>query len=297
MSFYAYAPYTANGATQTFAVPFPYLKKADVQVFVNGVADLTFTWPSTVTVTLTAMPANGAVVLVKRVTPRTANVNFYDASTLTESNLNSNTTQLIYLIQEQLDAAALCLSIATDGTWDGQSRRLTSIVNPTAAQDAATKAYVDLGNAATLAAQAAAAASQAAAAASQAAAATSETNAANSAASLSGTSASSLLIGTGAKAFVTQAGKLFPVGVMLLLSSHATPANYMHGQVTSYAGTALGVNVIDVGGAGTFADWDITVSGTQGSTGAAGAGGVSPQVADNAATTIITYSTLSAWGV
>lgn len=117
-----------------------------------------------------------------------------------------------------------------------------------------------------------------AAAASAAAADISATNAANSAASaaassaanLQGTSTTSLAIGTGSKVFTTQAGMAFTVGRFVLVVSAANPANYMHGQVTAYSGTSLTVNVTNTGGTGTLNDWNITVSGTQGSQGPAG---------------------------
>lgn len=134
-----------------------------------------------------------------------------------------------------------------------------------------TSAATQATNAATSAT--AAATSAAAAASSATAAATSETNAAASAAKLSGTSSTSVAIGTGSKAFTTQSGKFFDVGNWLLIASDADESNYMHGQVTAYSGTSLTVNVTNTGGSGTFADWVITVSGTRGATGATGATG------------------------
>jgi len=58
-------------------------------------------------------------------------------------------------------------------------------------------------------------------------------------------------------------------------ASAANPANFMHGQVTSYndVSGALVLNVLDVGGAGTFADWSITLSAPQGAPGTTGASG------------------------
>lgn len=82
-----------------------------------------------------------------------------------------------------------------------------------------------------------------------------------------GTSTTSLSITVASKVFVTQSDKFFDVGRWLLITSDADPANYMHGQVTSYSGTALTVNVTNIGGSGTLGDWDITVSGTQGAEG------------------------------
>lgn len=120
-------------------------------------------------------------------------------------------------------------------------------------------------------AQTAAVAAQAGAETAKTNAETAATSAALSAAKLQGTSTTSVAIGTGSKAFITQADKFFDVGVWLLIASEANETNYMHGQVTAYSGTSLTVNVTNVGGSGTFADWDITVGGTRGATGAPGA--------------------------
>lgn len=128
---------------------------------------------------------------------------------------------------------------------------------------------------------AAAAASAAAASTSETNAATSETNAANSASlaqsyvnALTSTSTTSLTIGTGAKVFTTQINKGYAAGQFFSAISAANSANYMHGTVTSYVGTTLTVNVTDIGGSGTLSDWNLSVSGSQGSIGPAGPGSV-----------------------
>lgn len=97
------------------------------------------------------------------------------------------------------------------------------------------------------------------------------TAAAAFAAGLVGTSTSSLTIAIAPKTFTTQASKQFAAGQFVLAVSAANNANYMHGQVTSYAGTTLIVDVQDVGGSGTLADWNLSVSGSRGAVGAAGA--------------------------
>lgn len=75
----------------------------------------------------------------------------------------------------------------------------------------------------------------------------------------SGTSSTSTAIGTGAKSFTASTGKLWYVGMALILRSAADAGNYMQGLVTAYnVGTgALDVNVLTVGGSGTLADWQI----------------------------------------
>lgn len=75
-----------------------------------------------------------------------------------------------------------------------------------------------------------------------------------------GTSTTSLTIGTGSKVFVTQSGKAWTVGQWVITPSPVSPSNYMIGQITDYTGTNLTVNVTQVGGAGTFASWNIAMA-------------------------------------
>ena len=103
---------------------------------------------------------------------------------------------------------------------------------------------------------------------------TAETNAAASAAKLVGTSTTSLAIGTGAKAFTTQADKQFNPGQFVQIVSDANPTTqWMFGQITAYSGTDLDVNVLSTTGSGTWSDWTIYVAGARGATGATGATG------------------------
>lgn len=84
--------------------------------------------------------------------------------------------------------------------------------------------------------------------------------------SFSGTSLTSVTIGTGTKSFIIQPGLQFFNGGTLVVSSNASALNYMIGTVTSYNTTtgALTMNILQDGGNGTFADWTISVTGIQG---------------------------------
>lgn len=77
--------------------------------------------------------------------------------------------------------------------------------------------------------------------------------------STTGTSTTSITIGTGDKTFTTQAGLGFVAGQSVNVASTANPANYMSGIVKSYSGTTLVVTVITVGGSGTIASWAIAL--------------------------------------
>lgn len=86
-----------------------------------------------------------------------------------------------------------------------------------------------------------------------------------------GTSTTSLAIGTGTKAFTTQATKTFLTGTFVQAISQANSANYMYGTVTSYnSGTGvLTLDVVTTGGSGTLADWLLIMAGARGGVGAA----------------------------
>lgn len=87
------------------------------------------------------------------------------------------------------------------------------------------------------------------------------------------TSTTSLAIGTGSKAFTTQADLAYSIGARIRATSRANTANWMEGIVTAYTGTGLTITSDLVGGSGTHTDWDINLAGEQGQTGSAGATG------------------------
>ena len=75
-----------------------------------------------------------------------------------------------------------------------------------------------------------------------------------------GTSTSNLTIGAGAKAFNNQTGKAWTIGMYLLAAQTSNPANYMLGQITAFAGATLTINVTKTNGAGTIADWTLSLA-------------------------------------
>jgi hypothetical protein len=114
-----------------------------------------------------------------------------------------------------------------------------------------------------------------AAAASAAAAAAS----AASAAGTIGTSVTNLALGTGSKAFTTQAGLQFGVGTWVLAASDSAPTTkYMVGQVTAYSGTSLTVNMTIAVGATSHADWTVYISGAPLTAGVLPAGGATDDI-------------------
>ena len=160
-------------------------------------------------------------------------------------------------------AASSSATAAADSASAASTSAGTASSAATAASASASAASTSATNAASSATSAAASASNAATSASAAA-----TSASDLASAWRATSTSSLAIGTGSKTFATQSGKLFEVGSFVTIAHVGTPTDFMFGQVTAYSGTSLTVSVALASGAGTFADWTITVSGARGADGA-----------------------------
>ena len=121
-----------------------------------------------------------------------------------------------------------------------------------------------------------------AAAVSAASASVNATTATAAAAKLSGSSTTSVSIGSGSKSFTTQSGKFFDVGIGILVTSDTNPAvSWMRGTVIAYSGTSLTIDVPSngYGGSGSHTDWTIRVEGKLGRDGLDGDKGWAPILA------------------
>jgi hypothetical protein len=98
-----------------------------------------------------------------------------------------------------------------------------------------------------------------------------------------GTSATSNSIGTGAKTFEVAAGKSWVAGMWLVIADTAAPtSNAMFGQITSYSGTSLVMNITQIQGSGTKTAWTIS----QSSPATAGAATIGTPVASTSGTSV-----------
>jgi hypothetical protein len=173
-------------------------------------------------------------------------------------------------------SAGQIVEIAYDGTnfqLNASAASASAAAAAASAATATTQAGIATTQAGTATTQAGVATTQAGIATTQAGIATAQAVLASTyAAALAGSSASSVLIGLGAKSFTASTGKQWAATQFLQIGSQANASNFMHGTVTSYdSGTgALVMNITDIGGSGTFADWNINVAGTQGPAGGVG---------------------------
>jgi hypothetical protein len=74
------------------------------------------------------------------------------------------------------------------------------------------------------------------------------------------TSTTTLTIGLGAKTLIIAANKNFAIGQWVLIQETSNPANQMLGEIASYSGTALAVNVAATGGSGIHSDWTVVLT-------------------------------------
>ena len=158
----SYHTYAGTGSQVDFTFSKGYIEASHVEVLVDAVLKTVttdYTWFNDTTVRFNVAPAGSTLVRLQRATPNTARlVDFQDAGNLTEVDLDNSALQMFYLTQESIDDSASSITLDADDKWDGQSKILKDLLDPTSAQDAATKEYVDNGVSSSVAAAAASAA-------------------------------------------------------------------------------------------------------------------------------------------
>lgn len=103
---YSYVHHTGDGSTRIFSVPFPFLSRSYIRVSVNQnpVDMASVEWLSDASLRLPEAPAAGDVITITRTTDRLHPVtDFHNGSTLTEEDLDNQTTQLLHIAQEVYD--------------------------------------------------------------------------------------------------------------------------------------------------------------------------------------------------
>ena len=252
---YSYVQYTGNGSTTNYVFSFPYLESTHIKVRVNG-SITSYTFLNSSTVTISPAPANGAIIDIRRETPKdNPPVDFTDGSVLLESDLDLLAKFNLYTAQESSDGVADSITKDTLGVWDAQSRRIKSLADPVNANDAVNKTWAETGmtsqlssattqaanaatsatNAATSAATATTQASTATARASEAAA--SATAAAASATAASGSASSASTSATTATTKATEASASAATA-STKASEASTSATAAAGSASSATGSA-----------------------------------------------------------
>ena len=142
------ATYAFGAGTGSLTGGLKFLSSEHLTVLVDG-SPATFTIPAGhASFTITGLPIlGGEEIVVSRATPATEAgrlVNFEDLSHVRQSDLDRSSLQLFYILQEGLDVVtgAECLE-ASGGVWQGEARRIESLLPGVAGTDAATKSQLD----------------------------------------------------------------------------------------------------------------------------------------------------------
>ena len=147
------ANYTGNGTQTDFVVPFDYLKKSFVHVYVdNGLTILTggdygdtgadYYFLDDTTIRLKTAPAEGEGIVVRRYTSATERiVSFEDASILKATDLDTSQLQAFHIAEEARDNVKEAMLRGDEGNWDAQNARIVNVADPVDDQDAMTLGY------------------------------------------------------------------------------------------------------------------------------------------------------------
>jgi len=99
---------------------------------------------TTVTFGNITFPTGTNKLRVKRVTPRSSLLTtFNNASLLRADDLNNNSKQLLFTLQEQVDIGIGSLPLDADNKFNAGTRSIKNLIDPVGGTEATTKAYVD----------------------------------------------------------------------------------------------------------------------------------------------------------
>jgi len=145
----SFTNHTGNGTAGPFNISFAYLAESEVDVRVGGVlktitTHYTFNSPTQITFTSGNHPSNGTSIEFRRDTDISAKkVDFTDGSVLTETDLDNNSDQILFGLQEFVDIVTNDLvkrdgsqtftgSVVFEGSADDANETTLSVTNPTA---------------------------------------------------------------------------------------------------------------------------------------------------------------------
>jgi hypothetical protein len=139
-----YSDYTASGSATTFAIPFDRISDSHVKVYSNYVLQTNGYSVVGNNVVFSSAPTAGTIIRVRRISDATERVvDYVDGSRLSETDLDSDSKQAFYLIQEGRDINEDSLVKNSEDNWEATGDKIINVGYPVSNADAATKSYVD----------------------------------------------------------------------------------------------------------------------------------------------------------
>lgn len=140
--YFARVYYTGDGETTNFAIPFPYIKKDHLHVLVKNRGELSYavtTWSlnSASIIAITTAPTLEASVLIYRETPKeTRIVQYSDNSYLTMADMDMDSTQHFFVMQELSDLFGVTSGESNTAAEIASSASMAAELAATAAAEA-----------------------------------------------------------------------------------------------------------------------------------------------------------------
>lgn len=131
--------YPGDGVTRQFTVPFDYLNRTFVHVYLNNIEETqgtTWSFISPTVIERSAAPLVGETLAIRRVTSTNRIVDFKDASVLRSFDLNTSQLQVLHIAEEAKDMTVDTISTDIYGNLDARWRRIAHIANPVEDGDA-----------------------------------------------------------------------------------------------------------------------------------------------------------------
>ena len=142
---YSWQEQIKPAGTQDIQCDIEYLDKSYIHVYLDGAETTGYTWTSATNIRLnSALTASTTVLLIRKTEREYLYIEFASGSPFIEVNVDSQNTQFLHLAQELVEGRAIP-GFYGDISMNGY--RITNVSDPVDLQDAATKHYVDVGDA------------------------------------------------------------------------------------------------------------------------------------------------------
>ena len=136
--------YTGDGSTTLYSLTFEYLDETDVKVKIDGTLTSAYSFANATQLLFDTAPANGAEILIYRNTDVSEPiVSFFAGSSIRAQDLNSASDQVRFSVEEWRDQTVPLYGAVLPDDIDMGTNQINNLGEPTSAQDAATKNYVD----------------------------------------------------------------------------------------------------------------------------------------------------------
>ena len=139
---YSWQESVKPAGTQDIQCDIEYLDKSYIHVYLDGAETTAFTWTSTTNIRLNSpLSADTVVLLIRKTEREYLYIEFASGSPFIEVNVDSQNKQFLHLAQELVEGRAIP---GFYGNISMNGYRITNLEDPSQAQDAATKKYVDV---------------------------------------------------------------------------------------------------------------------------------------------------------